>query len=117
MYGKNEMENDMRKHVRLYGHRNRRLQAIEEMSELIKVLLKSDRLSFDPTYESDVSEINANILEEIADVEIMLYELKYMYDFTQKRVDEVKKIKIKRTNLKLNKLDKERSKNVKCNKV
>ena len=109
MYGKNEMENDMRKHVRLYGHRNRRLQAIEEMSELIKVLLKSDRLSFDPTYESDVS--------EIADVEIMLYELKYMYDFTQKRVDEVKKIKIKRTNLKLNKLDKERSKNVKCNKI
>ena len=60
---------------------------------------------------------NANILEEIADVEIMLYELKYMYDFTQKRVDEVKKAKIKRTNLKLNKLDKERSKNVKCNKI
>lgn len=111
MYGKNEMENDMRKHVRHYGNRNRRLQAIEEMSELIKALLKYDRLLFDPTYEADKSELNANILEEIADVEIMLYELKYMYDFSQRRVNEIKKVKLQRTNLKLNKLEKERSKN------
>ena len=46
-----------------YGLEKQKLKAIEEMAELTKALLKDDR---------------ENIIEEIADVEIMISQLKWL---------------------------------------
>ena len=54
--------------------------AIEEMSELIQALSKHKRLlQEDKTLRVDKSQIRENIKEEIADVIIVLVELKGMY--------------------------------------
>jgi NTP pyrophosphatase (non-canonical NTP hydrolase) len=54
--------------------------AIEEMSELIQALSKHKRLlQEDKTLRIDKSEVRENIKEEIADVNIVLIDLKNMY--------------------------------------
>lgn len=54
--------------------------AIEEMSELIQALSKHKRLlQDDKTLRVNKSEIRENIKEEIADVHIVLTDLKEMY--------------------------------------
>ena len=54
--------------------------AIEEMSELIQALSKHKRLlQEDKTLRVDKSQIRENIKEEIADVHIVLTDLKEMY--------------------------------------
>ena len=54
--------------------------AIEEMSELIQALSKHKRLlQEDKTLRVDKTQIRENIKEEIADVIIVLVELKGMY--------------------------------------
>ena len=61
--------------------------AIEELSELQKELCKSLRGS--TNYD--------NIIEEFADVEIMLEQMKIYFGITQNEIEEMKEIKIKRT--------------------
>ena len=54
--------------------------AIEEMSELIQALSKHKRLlQEDKTLRVDKTQIRENIIEEIADVNIVLIKLKEMY--------------------------------------
>lgn len=60
------------KAILLFGKKNQTDMAIEEMSELTKALLKYRR---NPCVEKRVA-----ILEEIADVQIMLDQLRIMYD-------------------------------------
>lgn len=68
-----------------YGHFMQRLVAIEEMAELIKEIIKSFR-----------GEKNReNIVEEIADVEIMMQQLSLIYDCTFEVV-EMRRKKIER---------------------
>lgn len=55
-----------------YGAQNQEDMLIEEMSELTKALIKHRRYSTDET--------RADILEEIADVEITLMQLIFMYE-------------------------------------
>ena len=61
--------------------------AIEELSELQKELCKALRCkaNFD------------NITEEIADVEIMLEQMKIYFGINEKEIEGMKKLKIKRT--------------------
>lgn len=61
--------------------------AIEELSELQKELCKS--LRGDTNYD--------NITEEIADVEIMLEQMKIYFAINENEVEGMKKLKIKRT--------------------
>ena len=65
--------------------------AIEEMSELIKALLKYRRGGSD-------NKLYADIIKEIADVEIMLDQLKILYHEASymQSVEEVKKYKLLR---------------------
>lgn len=60
----------LRKAIAVYGVENQTIKAIEEMSELIKELSKALLGKAD----------NDHIREEIADVEIMLEQLKDIYD-------------------------------------
>ena len=61
--------------------------AIEELSELQKELCKSLRNNYN----------YGNIVEEIADVEIMLEQMKIYFEINEDEIEEMKEIKIKRT--------------------
>lgn len=65
--------------VTRYGERYQREMAIEECSELIKALCKYDRYFADEDVDKRI--LRLNIIEEMADVEIMLEQLKLMFDF------------------------------------
>lgn len=66
---------------------NQVIVAIEELSELQKELTKY--LRGQTSYK--------NILEELADVEIVLAQMKLFFGFSQKEIEEVKHLKLKRT--------------------
>lgn len=72
-------------------------QTTEECAELIKALSKYNRATGQghPTIE-DVDTAIYNVVEEIADVEIMLSQLKYLFD-CESAVEKVKIKKIERT--------------------
>ena len=74
-----------------FGIKNQIIVAVEELSELQKELLKDLRF-FE---EKKLSSID-NITEEMADVEIMLDQLKIIYN-NKEDIEKVKKIKIHRT--------------------
>ena len=71
--------------ISVWGKEPQMLQVIEEMSELIKEILKNVNRKKDNV---------AEIIEETADVEIMLGQLKYCYDI-EKQVKEYKAEKLK----------------------
>ena len=74
--------------LRVWGKEPQMLQVIEEMSELIKEILKNVNRKKDNT---------AEIIEETADVEIMLEQLKCCYDIKGEveayKAEKIKKIK------------------------
>ena len=71
-----------KKAIDTFGCVNQQLKAVEEMGELIQAIMKSLG-GFDS---------KNNVEEEIADVEIMLTQLKIMYNMA--KVDEWRKFKI-----------------------
>ena len=84
--------------INRYGVKNQEDIAIEELAELQKAILKNRR------YKS--KETERNVWEEIADVEIMLEQLKIIYS-CHKEVEEKKEYKIERQieRIMLNKID------------
>ena len=71
--------------LKTWGKEPQMLQVIEEMSELTKEILKNIN-----RHKDNVAEI----IEETADVEIMLEQLKYCYNIHQ-QVDNYKQEKLK----------------------
>ena len=78
-----------------YGNKHQKIQAIEELNELSQAICKS--------FRNDIQENRLNIIDEIADVEIMMYQLKLILNIdaieVQNRVD----FKVDRLNKRLNK--------------
>ena len=72
------MEDKLRRIAKFYGYESQALKLIEEMSELIQALIKGDK---------------KHIEEELADVEVMLYQVKYLGDFC---IEEQKHYKVER---------------------
>ena len=72
--------------LKTWGKEPQMLQVIEEMSELTKEILKNIN-----RHKDNVAEL----IEETADVEIMLEQLKYCYNI-HKQVDDYKKDKLKK---------------------
>lgn len=72
--------------IRLWGEPSQVLMAIEEMSELIKELTK---------WINKRTNIKDKILEEMADVEIMLEQLRVIFD-CDSYINEVKILKLQR---------------------
>lgn len=64
-----------------FGAHYQKNKIIEELSELIIAVSKNDR---------------KNIVEEIADVEIMLFQLKMIFAIEKLEIDNVKKLKIEK---------------------
>lgn len=76
-------KNILRQAIKKYGEKTRKIHTIEEMTELGKEICKDIR---------ERGNIE-NITEEIADVEIMIAQLKMVYD-VETQVEEVKAEKI-----------------------
>ena len=71
-----------------YGRKKQELQAVQELSELILLLAaRSDQRGDD--YRS-------NIIEEIADVKIMLRQIEIMHDIDNDEIDDMIAFKIRR---------------------
>ena len=75
------------------GEANQRRMAIEECSELIKALCKYDRYFVDEDVDKKI--LRLNIIEEMADVEIMIDQLKLMFDHNND-FEKAKESKLKR---------------------
>ena len=68
--------------INYYGKDHQKIKAIEELSELIKAICKDDK---------------ENIKEEIADVYIMLSQLRIIYRLDDQIIEKIEDEKIKRT--------------------
>lgn len=76
--------NTYQRALKAWGKDAQMLQVIEEMSELMKEILKNIN-----RHKNNLDKI----IEETADIEIMLEQLKYCYNIHQK-VDDYKKAKL-----------------------
>ena len=83
--------NTYQRALKTWGKEPQMLQVIEEMSELTKEILKNIN-----RHKDNIAEL----IEETADVEIMLEQLKYCYDIHE-RVDAYKKEKLKKIDKRL----------------
>lgn len=72
--------------ITAFGKANQEIVAIEELSELQKEITKHLRGNFN----------RANLVEEMADVEIILDQLRLMFDIRLEETEDVKKYKTKR---------------------
>ena len=95
-----KIEKIFKKSIEIYGKEAQSRQAMEECAELIQAVNKMLRYEDRPAEP----EYYANLIEEIADVEIMLFQLKEMFYINETEVHEWKVKKAKR--------EKERLKNV-----
>lgn len=84
------MKKDVEKIAKRFGLRNQQSKTIEECSELIQAISKIqiEGFSVDNYY---------NLVEEIADVEIMIEQLKFLHEINEQRIIDFKKEKIERT--------------------
>ena len=68
---------------------------VEELSELIKVIIKLERYNFcDNTLRCNYHEIYDNIYEELADVTIMLFQFIYKNKLSQQNLIDAISLKI-----------------------
>ena len=96
------MQKDIKKIANHYGDKQF-LQMVEELSELTKAICKYQRFSL-PGYRND-------IVDEIADVEIMTSQLKFLLN-AESDVEKIKKVKIQRQ---LERIKQECENNATCN--
>lgn len=84
------------KNAEHYGYKRQSQQAIEECSELIQAISKYNRL-LNGEYAGKEKKIIANLIEELADVEICIEQLKHFLEVPDTKLDNIKQFKIKRT--------------------
>lgn len=91
----NKEKRAVSKIIDTYGIEPQVDMAIEECSELIKALLKYRRKQYGNGVFCQDS-LSADIIDEIADVSIMLEQLKIIYGFSEKKVEERIEFKLNR---------------------
>ena len=90
-------ESIMQQAIKTYGVQSQCDVAVEEMAELTKAIMKIRRVADD--YGKTQAALE-NLLEEIADVDIMIDQLKIMWG--PKQVEEYRRRKLERLNRRLN---------------
>lgn len=81
-----------------YGYDAQSNQLIEECAELIQAINKHKRVLHNgQSVNMTLKESINNVSEEIADVEIMLTQIKYLLGINEQYIDTIKEMKIKRT--------------------
>ena len=76
--------------VEHYGNERQKLKAIEELTELVEIIAKD-------LNRKEIKNQREHILEEIAEVMIMVEQLKLVYGFSDDEVSEMVKHKLRRT--------------------
>ena len=102
------MDNRIIKIAEEYGHRPQLQMLIEEMAELTKAICKfirvDDRAKREPVQVAECTEVIENIIEEMADVQIMILQLQHFINLSDESFKEQmnKKLdrQIERINLK-----------------
>ncbi len=82
-------ENTFKKSILKYGKEAQCRQAMEECAELIQAINKCLRYP-------DKMDSKPNLIEEIADVEIMIFQLKEMFNIDDDIVEDYKFLKARR---------------------
>lgn len=94
------MSTEIKKVADFYGYEEQSSQLIEECSELIQAVSKYRRATAVMPYtkEQANAQLNAldNLVEEIADVEIMIDQIKYLLQIPAEDIQAVKVYKINR---------------------
>lgn len=103
-----ERETIYRECLSRYGFNNQLNMAIEEMSELIKALLKYCRVflaikgdNVNPVVGKDLNSAREDIIDELADVKIMIRQMEIAFQ-ADKEVEERIDYKVKRQEGRLN---------------
>ena len=91
----NEQIEILHKNIEQHGHATEMFIAAEEAAELIQAISKVRRYGY-------IGEYADNLIEEIADVSIILQELKMMFDITDADFEKKIDFKIQRINDRLN---------------
>ena len=86
---KNSQKEKLKKIADHYGLQAQKGMLIEEMAELMQAVNRFDRNPIEKNLDA--------IAEEIADVEIMIAQAKYLYAIPQQKIDEITDCKIRRT--------------------
>lgn len=93
------MQNDIEKIASHYGYEPQSRQLIEEMAELTQAINKlwryKNKAHKDICDEVAIDVIKENMVEEIADVQIMLWQMLYLLD-RQNDIEQIIEYKIKR---------------------
>ena len=79
-----------------YGFDAQSRQCIEEMAELTVALNKYHRITNDMNYVYEHTKCIDSIKEEIADVTIMLEQIKYLLQISNEEIDEIIEQKLNR---------------------
>ena len=79
--------------ISVYGNEHQLNKAIEEMAELTKELIKYQNRHQE--YQTK-EKIMKNIKQELADVEVMIEQIKIIFNFTQNEIDEIKQRKVRK---------------------
>lgn len=90
----------MKEAISKYGSSHQTLKAIEELGELERALIKKMMNQIEFTYRKDIQSNHYNLIEEIADVEIMIYQIKQIYNIFSE-VDSVRHGKLHRLKTRL----------------
>lgn len=80
------MDKDLRQIAEYYGLRSQMRQLIEEMAELTQVICKAERY--------DLDTVRDHLVEEVADVEVVLEQVVYLLG--DNRIEQIKAEKIAR---------------------
>lgn len=91
----NEQIEILRKNIKRHGHTTEMFIAAEEAAELIQAISKVRRYGY-------IGEHKDNLIEEIADVLVIIRELMMMFDITDADVEKKIDFKIQRINDRLN---------------
>ena len=94
------MENSIKKIADHYGYESRSNHLVEECAELIQAVSKYRRATAcagQPLAEDKKAVALDNLIEEIADVEIMLEQVKYLLQIPEDEIEAVKLFKVNRT--------------------
>ena len=92
-----ELNKETAKH---YGYEAQSNQLVEECAELIQAVNKfrrSGAIAGKPIVDYESLVALENLIEEIADVEIMLEQIKYLLQIPEDELDAVKLFKVNRT--------------------
>lgn len=86
--------------AKYYGYEAQSNQLVEECAELIQAVNKYRRVEVglgQPVSEDKKAVALENLIEEIADVELMLEQVKYLLQIPEEELDAVKLYKVNRT--------------------